>query len=313
MPPSQHESNHGSDKQLESPREGSTHEGLWRNGSASDSRSEGWEFESLWPHLCSGGSCWWIARAMHARLMVWHGIVAAAQRLALVASTSRLAWNIHSKTTSILGVDSYSPRNSERTRRTKPRATFFCSQSRVLAKRKDDARKPTPAVEQKRLPLFAVAAVAKRHRGDSNPCGQSPMDFESISLAARTQCHVMDGLSAGQQGNAFDFPVAGARGLRKRRSLCDQDIGLWFLSVHEPRLSKSAASETRTHDRRIMRPARCQLRCRRCSCPGIALGKRAPAAYCHEKITAAASMKICTRTACMSKGTPVVRSVPCCI
>jgi hypothetical protein len=28
----------------------------------------------------------------------------------------------------------------------------------------------------------------KRHRGDSNPCGQSPMDFESISLPARTQC-----------------------------------------------------------------------------------------------------------------------------
>ena len=25
--------------------------GLWRNGSASDSRSEGWEFESLCPHL----------------------------------------------------------------------------------------------------------------------------------------------------------------------------------------------------------------------------------------------------------------------
>jgi hypothetical protein len=31
----------------------------------------------------------------------------------------------------------------------------------------------------------------KRHRGDSNPCGQSPMDFESTSLTARTQCHVM--------------------------------------------------------------------------------------------------------------------------
>ena len=29
----------------------------------------------------------------------------------------------------------------------------------------------------------------KRHRGDSNPCGQSPMDFESISFTARTQCH----------------------------------------------------------------------------------------------------------------------------
>jgi hypothetical protein len=26
-------------------------EGVWRNGSASDSRSEGWEFESLRPHL----------------------------------------------------------------------------------------------------------------------------------------------------------------------------------------------------------------------------------------------------------------------
>ena len=33
------------------------------------------------------------------------------------------------------------------------------------------------------------AAQQKRHRGDSNPCGQSPMDFESISLTARTQCH----------------------------------------------------------------------------------------------------------------------------
>ena len=27
-------------------------EGVWRNGSASDSRSEGWELESLCPHLC---------------------------------------------------------------------------------------------------------------------------------------------------------------------------------------------------------------------------------------------------------------------
>ena len=28
--------------------------GVWRNGSASDSRSEGWEFESLCPHLRQG-------------------------------------------------------------------------------------------------------------------------------------------------------------------------------------------------------------------------------------------------------------------
>ena len=26
-------------------------EGLWRNGSASDSRSDGWAFESLWPQF----------------------------------------------------------------------------------------------------------------------------------------------------------------------------------------------------------------------------------------------------------------------
>ena len=47
-----------------------------------------------------------------------------------------------------------------------------------------------------RIGGFHVASVGvlpavqhKRHRGDSNPCGQSPMDFESISLTARTQCH----------------------------------------------------------------------------------------------------------------------------
>ena len=239
MLPSQHESNHAADEQLESPREGSTHEGLWRNGSASDSRSEGWEFESLWPHLSSGGPCWWIAKAMHARLVVWHGIAAAAERTAFVASTFRMAWNIQSKTTSILGVDLYPLQKFERTRCTKPHATFFCSQSRVLAKRKGDARKPTAAVEQKRITMSAAAptaaAMAKRHRGDSNPCGQSPMDFESISLAARTQCHVMDGPPAAQQGDAFDFPVAGDRGLRKRRSLRDQVIGLWFLTIHKTR------------------------------------------------------------------------------
>ena len=39
---------------------------------------------------------------------------------------------------------------------------------------------PTPAKK--------VCATVFRQRGDSNPCGQSPMDFESISLAARTHC-----------------------------------------------------------------------------------------------------------------------------
>ena len=29
----------------------------WRNGSASDSRSDGWAFESLWPHFFCYSSC----------------------------------------------------------------------------------------------------------------------------------------------------------------------------------------------------------------------------------------------------------------
>ena len=31
---------------------------------------------------------------------------------------------------------------------------------------------------------------AHRQRGDSKPCGQSPMDFEFVSLTARTHCLV---------------------------------------------------------------------------------------------------------------------------
>ena len=37
--------------------------------------------------------------------------------------------------------------------------------------------------------LSLTGCRKKRQRGDSNPCGQSPMDFESISLTARTNCH----------------------------------------------------------------------------------------------------------------------------
>ena len=38
--------------------------------------------------------------------------------------------------------------------------------------------------------VILIGVCADRHREDSNPCGQSPMDFESIALTARTQCHV---------------------------------------------------------------------------------------------------------------------------
>jgi hypothetical protein len=43
------------------------------------------------------------------------------------------------------------------------------------------------------LLVSTAASSNKRHLGDSNPCGQSPMDFESISLATRTKCHVLRG------------------------------------------------------------------------------------------------------------------------
>ena len=33
-------------------------------------------------------------------------------------------------------------------------------------------------------------AISNRQRGDLNPCGQSPMDFESITLTTRSHCHV---------------------------------------------------------------------------------------------------------------------------
>ena len=36
-----------------------------------------------------------------------------------------------------------------------------------------------------------ASRAASRQRGDSNPCGQSPVDFKSISLAARTHYHVL--------------------------------------------------------------------------------------------------------------------------
>jgi hypothetical protein len=42
------------------------------------------------------------------------------------------------------------------------------------------------------LPAQSWTKKTKRQRGDSNPCGQSPMDFESISLTARTHCLWLD-------------------------------------------------------------------------------------------------------------------------
>ena len=42
-----------------------------------------------------------------------------------------------------------------------------------------------------RMSLHVSQKYIIRYQGDSNPCGQSPVEFESISLTARTQCLVV--------------------------------------------------------------------------------------------------------------------------
>jgi hypothetical protein len=72
-------------------------------------------------------------------------------------------------------------------------ATALGSTSAVLGCARISPRLPRGACAR----LVTIGGLAlptprrKRHRGDSNPCGQSPMDFEPISLTAGTQCHVM--------------------------------------------------------------------------------------------------------------------------
>ena len=121
---------------------------------------------------------------------------------------------------------------------------------------------------------------ARRQLGDSNPCGQSPMDFESISLAARTQCHVMDHFLIGLIKQSLK--CSGLLGSVNCKPLAALSLN-FVLSLALPTcrrdatFRKSAASEDRTHDLRIMRPTRCQLRYRRCSYLEIALRQHAPA------------------------------------
>ena len=56
--------------------------------------------------------------------------------------------------------------------------------------------------------ILTAHEKCKRHRGDSNPCGQTQMDFKTISLAARTQCHVRLGDSACLPASIAGAPVA---------------------------------------------------------------------------------------------------------
>ena len=121
--------------------------------------------------------------------------------------------------------------------------------------------------------------MQKRQRGDSNPCGQSPMDFESISLTTRTHC-LRDGQASftwrdipmkGRQWNlsartAADLPnpslqscQAGPNESRKKCSLGEApEIRNTDASQRGAEPCK-APSGDRTHDRTLTKRTLCQL------------------------------------------------------
>ena len=70
------------------------------------------------------------------------------------------------------------------------RPTFFSQIARARATWTPFLLLPLPLAQATSRQLFSFASLhpCNRHRGDSTPCGQGPMDFESISLAAQTQC-----------------------------------------------------------------------------------------------------------------------------
>ena len=56
------------------------------------------------------------------------------------------------------------------------------------ARRENNTTRPSSQMTNTSMPAFSRATWSEqeRQRGDSNPCGQSPMYFESISLTTRT-------------------------------------------------------------------------------------------------------------------------------
>ena len=105
--------------------------------------------------------------------------------------------------------------------------------------------------------------TSTRHRGDSNPCGQSPMDFKSISLTARTQCHgfVGWGSNANNRAKARAAPPERAYGdessppnryvgiafgllAAARKQTASREILLWMTPSEAPKaLQASECSE----------------------------------------------------------------------
>ena len=77
----------------------------------------------------------------------------------------------------------------------------------------------------------AQSNAQKRQRRDSNPRGQSPMDFESISLTARTHCHCRRWVGAGNAHNTRLFLRYGSEGGHQHRHLLQYNVTLRLLFV----------------------------------------------------------------------------------
>ena len=75
------------------------------------------------------------------------------------------------------------------------------------------------------LPLLACGWFVNRQRGDANPCGRSPIDFESITLATRSPC--LGACSFGLASRACQWGY----GATVARLTQDQKVGSSNLSV----------------------------------------------------------------------------------
>ena len=103
-----------------------------------------------------------------------------------------------------------------------------------------------------------------RHRGDSSPCGQRPMDFESISLATRTQCLACRKHPARPEAPAANTVVAEALNICRHPSTNASYIAMPHHWVH--------SSVVRAADCRSAGPwfkSGCALLFAFCFCPAL--------------------------------------------
>ena len=93
--------------------------------------------------------------------------------------------------------------------------------------------------------MRSLSRCHARQRGDSNPCGQSPMDFESISLAARTHCLVHAFSPSSSQVYTALSQLSSSHGECQAR----ENMWIWDWGTTQPGMRSTLASR-REHDTR---------------------------------------------------------------